>query len=566
MVKSGKNWSLCKLGAICDFIGGSQPPKGDFIYEPKNDYIRLIQIRDYKSDKHLTFIPRASAKRFCSKEDVMIGRYGPPLFQILRGIEGAYNVALIKAMPKSPEIIDKDFLFFRLQDSTLRNFIITVSERTVGQDGVRKDLLEDYEIFLPPLNEQRRIVAKLEVLLGKVDACQKRLEKIPRILKRFRLTVLAAVFRGDLTKEWREKNKALEPASVLLERIRAERRRFWEETELAKLCSKEHKKTMAGDWKAHYKEPEPVTTKDLPELSEEWAWASLEQVLIMLRNGIGIKPTGEPESGIPMLRISALRPMSVNLDDFRYLSKDYKGYEDYILVAGDLLFTRYNGNSSLVGVCGLVRNIDKEIVHPDKLIRGKVVPNLCLPEFLEIVLNTGITRKIIASRGKTSAGQTGISGSDLRTVPVPIPPLLEQQEIVRRVESLFKLADQLEARYQKAKAHVDKLTQSILAKAFRGELVPQDPSDEPASALLEHIQKEKSLGENVRTTKARKPNVKAKPADKEVLENERPVSEINEISIKKVEEGKIAQSVDNALVEAEKLGEQLCLPFMGAED
>ena len=109
MIKSGKNWSLCKLGAICDFIGGSQPPKDDFIYEPKEGYIRLIQIRDYKSDKHLTFIPKTSAKRFCSKEDVMIGRYGPPLFQILRGIEGAYNVALIKAMPKSPQIIDKDF-------------------------------------------------------------------------------------------------------------------------------------------------------------------------------------------------------------------------------------------------------------------------------------------------------------------------------------------------------------------------------------------------------------------------------------------------------------------------
>src|SRR5436190_1579923 len=128
----------------------------------------------------------------------MIGRYGPPLFQILRGLEGAYNVALIKAVPKSEQVLLNDFLYYLLQNPPLRNYIIQALERTVGQDGVRKDLLEDYEIGLPPFPEQRRIVAKLETLLGKVDACQQRLAKIPLLLKRFRQAVLTAACSGEL--------------------------------------------------------------------------------------------------------------------------------------------------------------------------------------------------------------------------------------------------------------------------------------------------------------------------------------------------------------------------------
>jgi type I restriction enzyme, S subunit len=87
-------WKYPQMGEVCNFIGGSQPPKSEFIFEPKNGYIRLLQIRDYKSDKNTTYIPQEKARRFCSKDDIMIGRYGPPLFQILRGLEGAYRIHL----------------------------------------------------------------------------------------------------------------------------------------------------------------------------------------------------------------------------------------------------------------------------------------------------------------------------------------------------------------------------------------------------------------------------------------------------------------------------------------
>lgn len=98
----------------------------------------------------------------------------------------------------------------------------------------------------------------------------------------------------------------------------------------------------------------------------------------------------------------------------------------------------------------------------------------------------------------------GVNIGDVRALQLPLPPLAEQQEIVRRVEQLFTLADQLEARYAKAKGHVDKLTQSILAKAFRGELVPQDPNDEPAEKLLERIRAERTKQAQGTAFKSRK--------------------------------------------------------------
>ncbi|WP_139276570.1 restriction endonuclease subunit S [Spirulina major] len=113
-----EDWSEKSLGEVCRFQGGSQPPKSEFVSSLREGYIRLIQIRDYKTDEKKVFIPLEKAKRFCEKDDIMIGRYGPPLFQILRGLEGAYNVALMKAIPNE-KIISRDYLFYFLKNRSI---------------------------------------------------------------------------------------------------------------------------------------------------------------------------------------------------------------------------------------------------------------------------------------------------------------------------------------------------------------------------------------------------------------------------------------------------------------
>ena len=156
------SWVWCRMDNAVEFIGGSQPPKSVFSFSPSPDSVRLIQIRDYKSDKYMTYIPKSQAKRFCSADDIMIGRYGPPIFQILRGLEGAYNVALMKAVPC--DAISKNYLYYMLKDGSLLSMIESLSDRTCGQDGVNMYDLKRYIIAIPPLAEQQRIVEQIETL------------------------------------------------------------------------------------------------------------------------------------------------------------------------------------------------------------------------------------------------------------------------------------------------------------------------------------------------------------------------------------------------------------------
>jgi type I restriction enzyme, S subunit len=185
------------LGDVCKFIGGSQPPKSVFSKTKTTDNVRLIQIRDYKSDKHLVHIPRSQARRFCKANDVMIGRYGPPLFQILRGLEGAYNVALMKAVPDETKLT-RDYLFYFLKHSSVQQYVIFHSERAAGQSGLNKATLEPYPIALPSLSKQTEIVETIGELEGAVERLESIYQSKLDALEAFKKSLLHQAFSGQL--------------------------------------------------------------------------------------------------------------------------------------------------------------------------------------------------------------------------------------------------------------------------------------------------------------------------------------------------------------------------------
>lgn len=150
-----KGWPVYKMGDVIDFKGGSQPPKETFVDEERPGYVRLVQIRDFKTDKYKTFIPGHLAKRAFDVDDVMIARYGPPVFQILRGLSGSYNVALMKAQPKAD--ILKEIIYWLLQLPAYHDVVVANSERTAGQSGVNLDLLNKLLVPLPPPSVQLEI-------------------------------------------------------------------------------------------------------------------------------------------------------------------------------------------------------------------------------------------------------------------------------------------------------------------------------------------------------------------------------------------------------------------------
>ena len=154
-----KGFPCYTVGEMIDFQGGSQPDKKYFEYEASPDNIRLIQIRDYKSDKYITYIPKTMAKRFCTADDIMIGRYGPPIFQILKGIEGSFNVALMKATPKMG---NREFVRQFLKQDCLLEYLEGLSKRTAGQDGIQMDKLKAYPFPYPPMELQEQFAAFVE--------------------------------------------------------------------------------------------------------------------------------------------------------------------------------------------------------------------------------------------------------------------------------------------------------------------------------------------------------------------------------------------------------------------
>ncbi|TSA46985.1 MAG: restriction endonuclease subunit S [Actinomycetales bacterium] len=148
-----------QLGEIADFQGGSQPAKSNFVYKEQKGYVRFIQIRDFGSNKNLTYIPISPKNRLCTESDILIGRYGASVGKILTGLEGAYNVALMKVIPKS-EIVDRDYLYFYLLSELFQQNLLNVSDRS-AQNGFSKEDISTFLVNLPSIPEQKKIVKTL---------------------------------------------------------------------------------------------------------------------------------------------------------------------------------------------------------------------------------------------------------------------------------------------------------------------------------------------------------------------------------------------------------------------
>ena len=219
-----------------------------------------------------------------------------------------------------------------------------------------------------------------------------------------------------------------------------------------------------------------------------WHTEPLAEIITSLRNGVFVsRPALEPP-GLPIYRISAVRPLRLRVDDIRYAHPEPEGAEAYAVKSGDLLFTRYSGNPSYVGAAAVVPDLGSGVLHPDKLIRVVADRTKVLPEWIAAYVSVDEGRREVEQRLKTTAGQVGISGRQLKSVPIAVPPLDYQHSAVARIGEVMadqtRMEQQLETLLRKSSA----LRRSILATAFAGQLVPQSPDDEPVSVMLEGIE------------------------------------------------------------------------------
>jgi type I restriction enzyme, S subunit len=341
---------------------------------------------------------------------------------------------LIRVRPSPALLPDYVAAFFQTRDYWNQ---ITENLSGSAQPNCNASKLASLTVPIAPLAEQRRIVRKLDSLLGKVSSSRQRLSRVPGLLKRFRQSVLAAACSGKLTADWREEN------GVAME--------DWNESKLLDLLA------------------EP------------------------LANGRSVR---DAIDGFPVLRLTCLKNGRIDLAERKIGEWTKKDAQRFLVKKDDYLVSRGNGSHSLVGRGGLVVDEPDDVAYPDTLIRMRLQQAIMSPEFVSSIWNSPQIRSQIEAAAHTSAGIWKISQADIEGFVIPVPPLSEQQGIVRRVEKLFTFADQIEARLRQAQSHVDRLTQSVLAKAFRGELVPteaklarhENRSYDPASELLARIQ------------------------------------------------------------------------------
>ena len=300
-----------------------------------------------------------------------------------------------------------NYAFYFLQSKYLD---INTRAKGVGIPHVDPNILWNYDLLIPPRLTQQAIISKIEELFSELDKGIENLRTAQQQLKTYRQSVLKWAFEGKLTNE-------------------------------------------------NVKEG---------ELPQEWKWVKLGDLMESVRNGYSKKP--DEVGRYKILRISSVRPNKVYVDEVRFLEKEI-GIENS-LAENDLLFTRYNGSIDFVGVCGRVPKLNESLFYPDKLIRCRPkIKDWFHSAYIDYAANSRLARQFVLSKIKTTAGQTGISGSDIKEIPIPLPPTEEQNKIVQEIESRLSVADKMEETITQSLQQAEALRQSILKKAFEGKLI-----------------------------------------------------------------------------------------------
>jgi type I restriction enzyme S subunit len=337
------------------------------------------------------------------------------------------NQAIAFCIPNE-ELVELRYLFHALANAKPE---LIAKGQGGAQQNISQGILKEHLIPLSPLNEQRRIAAKLGTTLAAVEACRQRLDGVAAILKRFRQAVLAAATSGELTREWREE-RGLSTDS-------------WSQATIFDISDQIFDGPFGSNLKSEDYTPEGFRVVRLENISH--------------------------------LQFLEEKCTFVSLEKFALLQK-------HVLFENDILFSSFVDEE--VRTCLLPSALSGMSINKADCFCVRVNRNLSLPGFVVSVLSC---RSIFKSLDGLVHGATRprINLKQLKTLSIALPSLQEQFEILRRQEQLFTLADQLEARLTAARKVVDRLAPALLAKAFRGELVPQDPNDEPASFLLERI-------------------------------------------------------------------------------
>lgn len=474
------SWAATQLGEVAIWSSGGTPSRTNSSFYSgaipwfKTGELGPRTLREAEEHISESAIRSSSAKIF-PKGSVVLAMYGATIGKVsILGVEAATNQACAVGIP---DAVSSIFLYFFLLSQT-QAFID--AGKGGAQPNISQGIVKSWPILLPPLDEQIRIVDKLEELLSDLDAGVAELKAAHAKLVRYRQSLLKAAVEGALTAGWRQHNTPEETGAQLLQRILSERRARWEAKQLAKFA--EQGKAPPKDWQKRYPEPVQPDTADLPELPEGWMWASVEQLSELVS---GHTPKEAAEKGLKVGEIPWFKVSDMNQD----------GNEDCMTSAATWL-------SSIDAISLGMKIVPKgTIIFPKR--GGAIATNkkrrLAIRGCYDLNIMGLVTAGLIEEwlwhwflridLGKLSDGSNvpQINNPDIAPLCVPIPPMDEQLQIIALLrsglDSVIQQAKMIEISLKQATAQ----RKNILRAAFSGQLVPQDPNDEPASALLARI-------------------------------------------------------------------------------
>lgn len=472
------NWQIISLSEAIFIQKGKKP----FDLGVKSDVRNTpyINIAAFETGVIAEYAPEQNVP-YCHPADTLLVWDGARAGLSGRGANGYIGSTLAKI---TSDIANPDYLFYFIQS---KYHFLNTQTKGVGIPHINPTVLGNLEFPIPPQAEQTRIVEKLEELLTDLDTATTELKTAQKKLTQYRQSLLKAAVEGALTAEWRANNTPSESGSQLLERILKERRVRWEQKQLEKF--KEQGKTPPKDWQKKYVEPVKPDTTGLMELPKGWVWACVEQVGEVQ---LGRQRSPDKMKGInptKYIRAANITEQGINFNDVLEMDFSERERETFALKAGQILLTEASGSPEHVGRPVIWPNVDGLYCFQNTVIRFS--PNGINSEYAFHVFHAwqklGKFQKLSGG-----VGINHLSAGKFSTLSIPLPPLEEQLAIVDLLSTTFMLMKDQNSRIEHSLKQSAAQRKNILKAAFSGQLVPQDPNDEPASVLLERIKAERA--------------------------------------------------------------------------